>query len=263
MVVTRAPELLFQPYSTTRADRYPVIFRFVRDALGDAPSLRLLSFGCSSGEEVWTLRRYFAAAFIKGIDIDPANGNLLISAREMDSVFYLERSTGKVLWKLGGSSFTKDHARYLSAKDPFYRQHDGRLQPGWSATTCGGKGQISVYDDHSYVKGPSRGVVYDVVVGEEDGGCGTAEAGATVVWQFDGTGNSNDRGSFRISADGSRIIGWGTGHQRNLVFTEVDDAGQPLLNFYFGDGDVSYRAVKVPLTAFDLNALRSTAGQPY
>ncbi len=69
----RDPDNLFQPYSTTSADRYPAIFRFVRDALGDAPSLRLLSFGCSSGEEVWTLRRYFAAAFIKGIDIDPAN----------------------------------------------------------------------------------------------------------------------------------------------------------------------------------------------
>jgi hypothetical protein len=198
------------------------------------------------------------------IDVDPANGNLLISAREMDSVFYIERSTGKVLWKLGGSSFTKDHATYLSAKDPFYRQHDGRLQPGWSATTCGGKGQISVYDDHSYVKGPARGVVYDVVVGDGDGGgCGTLEAGATVAWQYDGPGNSNDRGSFRISADGSRIIGWGTLSQRGLVFTEVDDAGHPLLSFHYADGDVSYRAIKVPLTAFDLSVLRSTAGQTY
>jgi SAM-dependent methyltransferase len=73
LLAQRGPMNLFQPYSATRADRYPVIFRFVRDALGDAPSLRLLSFGCSSGEEVWTLRRYFAAASIKGIDIDPAN----------------------------------------------------------------------------------------------------------------------------------------------------------------------------------------------
>jgi SAM-dependent methyltransferase len=69
----RRPENLFQPFSTTQADRYPVIFRFVRDSLGDAPARRLLSFGCSTGEEVFTLRRYFPAAFIKGIDIDPGN----------------------------------------------------------------------------------------------------------------------------------------------------------------------------------------------
>jgi SAM-dependent methyltransferase len=72
-LLRREPENLFQPYSDTADDRYPAIFRFVRDALGDAPSLRLMSFGCSTGEEVFSLRRYFPAAFIKGIDIDAAN----------------------------------------------------------------------------------------------------------------------------------------------------------------------------------------------
>jgi hypothetical protein len=67
------PANLFQPFATTREDRYPRIFRFVRDRLGDADHLRLLSFGCATGEEVFTLRRYFAAAAIAGIDIDPAN----------------------------------------------------------------------------------------------------------------------------------------------------------------------------------------------
>jgi SAM-dependent methyltransferase len=73
LLLRRGPPNLFQPYSTTADDRYPVIFRFVRDALGDAPSLRLLSFGCSTGEEVFTLRRYFPRSIVRGIDIDPAN----------------------------------------------------------------------------------------------------------------------------------------------------------------------------------------------
>jgi hypothetical protein len=38
------------------------------------------------------------------IDVDPANGNLLVSSRNMNSVFYIDRSTGKVVWKMGGSS---------------------------------------------------------------------------------------------------------------------------------------------------------------
>lgn len=63
----------FQPFSYTRPDRYPWLFRFVRDRLGDGPDRRLLSFGCSAGQEVASLRRLFPEAGLKGIDIDPRN----------------------------------------------------------------------------------------------------------------------------------------------------------------------------------------------
>ncbi len=67
------PENLFQPYSTTKPDRYPRIFAFVRDNLTDVDRPRLLSFGCSTGAEVFTLRQYFPDAEITGIDINPHN----------------------------------------------------------------------------------------------------------------------------------------------------------------------------------------------
>lgn len=35
------------------------------------------------------------------IDVDPNNGNLLVSAREMASVFYIDKASGTVLWKMG------------------------------------------------------------------------------------------------------------------------------------------------------------------
>jgi SAM-dependent methyltransferase len=63
----------FQPYNHTMPDRYPWLFRFAREELANTPSPRLLSFGCSRGEEVLSLRRYFPGALIKGIDVDPAN----------------------------------------------------------------------------------------------------------------------------------------------------------------------------------------------
>ena len=71
------PKAVFQPFNDTRPDRYPVIFLGVQAAL-EAPAandrpLAILSFGCSTGEEVFSLRRYFPAARIKGIDINPAN----------------------------------------------------------------------------------------------------------------------------------------------------------------------------------------------
>jgi hypothetical protein len=200
------------------------------------------------------------------IDVDPANGNLLVSARNTDSIFYVERSTGAILWKLGGATYTKDGATLVTMDDPFFRQHDARLLPGWSSSCAGGRGQISVFDDESQRPAPARGVIYDVVVGAPDGGtAGCADGGPAgkgiVAWQHAGTVSSTGIGSFRVSPDGSRVIGWGFGVP-NLVFTEVDAQGNDLRDFEFPDGNSSYRAIKVPLTALDLDAMRRTTGLP-
>src|SRR5690348_5151678 len=38
-----------------------------------ASKISILSYGCSTGDEVFSLRRYFPCANIKGLDINPAN----------------------------------------------------------------------------------------------------------------------------------------------------------------------------------------------
>jgi hypothetical protein len=238
----------------------PSALTYIEPAMGQAPladgGVVLGGFHCNS------------------IDVDPATGNLLISARNMDSVFYVDRATGNVLWKMGGSAASLDDSMYVTVADPFHRQHDARFQPGWTETCTGGKGKISLFDDESYVDGAvARALVYDVNVGAPGGrpfeaGCasaGGAEAGvgaATLSWEYKGAATSVLTGSFRLSADGSRVIGWGFGGTPDLAFTEVDDAGQDLLDFYFARSAATYRAIKVPLTAFDLNVLRKTAGSP-
>ena len=67
------PRGIFQWVNTTGANRYPVIFRFVQAQLGADHAGNILSFGCSTGDEVFTLRRYFPQARIKGVDINAAN----------------------------------------------------------------------------------------------------------------------------------------------------------------------------------------------
>jgi hypothetical protein len=206
------------------------------------------------------------------VDVDPANGNLLISARHTDSVFYVDRVTGNILWKMGGAAYTKDDAAYVSVKDPFYRQHDGRLQT-WKSTCSGGSGQVSVFDDETERPDPARAVVYDVSVGPGDAGTGAdcgAGAGdggttpATVAWQYIGKAPAQAMGSFRILADGSRVIGWGVATPHYTSFSEVDLAGRDLLDFNldYANLDGSYRAIKVPATALDLGLLRAAAGLP-
>jgi 2-polyprenyl-3-methyl-5-hydroxy-6-metoxy-1,4-benzoquinol methylase len=62
---------LFQPTGYTDFDRHPDLFTLAREAVGDGPDRQLLSFGCSTGEEVLSLRRYFPTAQITGLDISP------------------------------------------------------------------------------------------------------------------------------------------------------------------------------------------------
>lgn len=75
----RRPGNLFQYRSFTLPDRYPSIFQFLQRQLGELPQPRLLSFGCATGEEVFSLRRYLPRAKIKGVDI---NGTNLAICRE-------------------------------------------------------------------------------------------------------------------------------------------------------------------------------------
>jgi SAM-dependent methyltransferase len=67
------PRGLFQREPSTAENRYPLIFRYVAERLKEAPAPSLLSFGCATGEEVFTLRRYLPAATVKGIDINRRN----------------------------------------------------------------------------------------------------------------------------------------------------------------------------------------------
>jgi hypothetical protein len=129
------------------------------------------------------------------IDVN-AIGDVLISFRHMNAVLLVSKTTGNVVWKLGGTPYNKDGAQILTIQgDPeaaFYMQHDARFQPN---------GDISLFDDHSAaagVTGAARGVEYalDLSAGR-----------ASVVWQYQGTASSAFLGSFRRYADGTNLIG--------------------------------------------------------
>jgi SAM-dependent methyltransferase len=52
-------------------DRYPELFDHCRQYFADCSRPRILSFGCSTGEEVFTLARYLPRAEILGVDLNP------------------------------------------------------------------------------------------------------------------------------------------------------------------------------------------------
>lgn len=95
----------FQPLNDTREDRYPRIFDFVQSLIGATNPVRILSFGCSTGEEVFTLRRRFPAATIRGLDINP--GNIAICRRRLK-----QRPDTKLDFTIANSTDNEPSASY-------------------------------------------------------------------------------------------------------------------------------------------------------
>jgi hypothetical protein len=176
-----------------------------------------------------------------------ANGDLLVSMRHTNAVFYIDRGTGDVVWKLGGTPVNKDGAACIRLVDDpqveFTLQHDARFQPN---------GDVSLFDDHGVGFGVARGVEYAI-----DHDAGTA----TVAWQFLGKNASAFEGSFRRYPDGESVIGWGGNAPDPRVVTEVDSDGNDVFDVSFAPQAQPYRAVKVPLSQLDIGMMRVTAGR--
>ncbi len=182
------------------------------------------------------------------IEVDPS-GDLLVSARHLDAVFLIDRVTGKLRWKLGGIPWNKEGAEILSyvneTETGFFHQHDARFLPD---------GHLTVFDDHSSQFGVARCVEYAL---DAD------SATATLVWEVRDTQVSSAMGGCRRQPDGNTVVAWGwPANNYGHVLTEFDHEGNALFDVAFGKGNLSYRAIKVPLSQFTIGTLRTTAGLP-
>lgn len=83
----------FQPYNHTLPDRYPWLFGFAAGAIGDREPLNILSFGCSRGDEVFTLETYFPRANIRGIEIDPRDVAVCRSRARSQRVSFVQAAS--------------------------------------------------------------------------------------------------------------------------------------------------------------------------
>lgn len=63
-------DLHFQGATFTAPDRYPELFEACREHLQHLGAPAILSFGCATGEEVFSLAHHLPNAFILGVDIN-------------------------------------------------------------------------------------------------------------------------------------------------------------------------------------------------
>jgi FkbM family methyltransferase len=79
--------MIHQKNTATKYNRYPEIFDLCKSIKGDE-KLNILSFGCSTGDEIQTLKDiYFKNSFVDGVDINPECISLCIDKFGKDSIY--------------------------------------------------------------------------------------------------------------------------------------------------------------------------------
>jgi len=159
---------------------------------------------------------------LNSIDVD-ADGNLLISARHTSAVYKVNRKTGDVIWRLGGtkSDFAVDPAA------SFAYQHDVRHHPD---------GTITIFDNNASAPTDTTGsrglrVALDM----------TKMRVSLVQEWVPGDGRTTwAMGNVQQLADGGVFIGWGT----DGSFSEFGKDGNVHFDARFADGSAGYRAFR-------------------
>jgi hypothetical protein len=156
------------------------------------------------------------------IDVDP-DGNLILSSRHMNEVTKVSRTTGEILWRLGGKN-----NQFAFLNDPllFSHQHDARRLPN---------GHILLFDNGNFrLPLLSRAVEYAI---DEEGKT------ATLVWQHRLTPDvfGFAAGSVQRFPNGNTLIGWGS---TSPALTEVAPDGAIISELTFDPGVATYRAYR-------------------
>ena len=92
---------IMQTAATTFMDRHPDIFEFLKTQYGDK-NIRIMSFGCSTGEECFSLRKYLPNARIIGVDINPKSIEIAKKNNLCDEKIDFITSSADELKKLEG-----------------------------------------------------------------------------------------------------------------------------------------------------------------
>ncbi len=160
------------------------------------------------------------------------DGNLVVSARHTSTVYKLDRSTGKILWRLGG-----EHSDFkLGPGATFGSQHDARPQPD---------GTLTLFDNATPppLRKASRAVTLRL---------DTQRHTATLARSLSHPDGllAATQGSVSLLPGGNAFVGWGS----RRWFSEYDAAGKLVFDAQLAPGNDTYRAFRLAWTGTPITA---------
>jgi hypothetical protein len=169
---------------------------------------------------------YFHA---NSIEVDH-DSNLIVSARQTFAVYKIDRSTGEVMWRLGGRKSDFEMGRGTR----FAFQHDARRQPD---------GTISIFDNGTTIFHggwpeaieESRGIVLKL---DEE------QMSASLVREYTHPDklHADAAGNVQVLPNGNVFVGWG----RALVLSEFSKDGELLFDAGLPPPNRSYKSFRFP-----------------
>jgi hypothetical protein len=162
--------------------------------------------------------------YCHGNSVSVANdGNYLVSFRNMDAVYKIDKNTGKTIWVMGGESgsfsFTNDNG--------FSGQHHVLQLPN---------GNVTVYNNgNSLVPKRTEAIEYKI---------DTQYNTASYVWKARLRPGfySQGMGSFQTCRNGNRLIGYGQVHFPDPAIQLMDSTGKLLFEILYENEVMSYRS---------------------
>lgn len=91
------PGRVHQTTPATAINRFPVIFSACRNYFAGRHKIKILSFGCSTGEEVITLRHYFPDATIVGAEVNKYSLEICRKRKHDDNIMFIESTSEEIL----------------------------------------------------------------------------------------------------------------------------------------------------------------------
>jgi hypothetical protein len=162
---------------------------------------------------------------LNSIDVT-GDGNILISARHTSTVYKLDRSTGDIVWRLGGMK--SDFA--MGEGTRFAYQHDARDHGGL----------VSIFDDGAFnpvsaIEPASRAIMLQLDTSAMTAELTRADVNPSGVVSF-------AEGNAQLLDDGGMFVGWGT----NPEISEFAADGTLRFDAVLAGGGTSYRAFRAP-----------------
>jgi hypothetical protein len=171
--------------------------------------------------------------------VDPLpNGNLIVSLRHANAVYEINRHTGKVIWKLGGTT-TPQSLKVLGdplGAQPFGGQHDARWHPD---------GTLTVHDNATNLNRPPRAVRYRISLAHRTARLLSQQSDPRVP-------RSPFVGSARLLDSGGWLVDWGG----SSIVTEFSRTGKRVMLFDFSPVE-TYRAFPIPFGRLPAAKLRA------
>lgn len=155
-----------------------------------------------------------------------AEGNLLLISRSMNEITKISRTTGDIIWRLGGKN---NQFTFADPTDEFSWPHSVSVLEN---------GNITVFDNgNERVPSYSRAIEYKL---------DTINMTVTKIWEYDADKNyfARTKGSVQRLENGNTIIGYGGLSEPNVI--EVNEDGAVTMQIDFTDGHASPIVQKHP-----------------